>query len=184
MGFYLGTSVNVSGTWQNPYAISVNDAGTWRKIKQIYVRNAGTWQSVYEFWTIDPDTTYSSTVTFRSRQGTGTATGSFRWVATTDATFTSKGWWTRTQTTQQDSQTFTGDSGWLAGTSSSNANQAQGKMWIPTKSGTGNSGLISVPTLQAIGTDFGNTWYSRWNYSGEVTSFESSLNSVPADWIV
>lgn len=183
MGFYLGTSANVSGTWQTPYAISVNDNGTLRRVKEIYVNDAGTWRSVYQFWTIDPDTTYSAKATFTSRSNAyADATGYFRWVSTTDSTFTSKGWWTRTQTYQSDGG-FTGDSGWVAGTSSSNANQASGRMWLPTKSGTGNSGLISVPTLQAQGSHFGNTWYARWNFSGEVTSFNNSLNSVPADWI-
>jgi len=184
MGFYLGTSVNVSGTWQTPFAINVNDSGTWRKLKQIYVKDAGTWRSVYEFWTIDPDTTYSATATFTSRSNnTGTATGYFRWVATTDATYTSKGWWTRTQTYQADGS-FYGDSGWVAGASSSSANQALGYMHLPTKTSLGgNSSLISVPTLQAQGSHSGNNWYARWNYSGEVTTFNNSLNSVPADWI-
>jgi hypothetical protein len=184
MGFYLGTSVNVSGTWQTPFSINVNDSGTWRKLKQIYVNDAGTWRSVYEFWDIDPDTTYSANVTFTSRSNAGAnSTGFFRWVNTTDGTFTSKGWWTRTQVTQNDGGFFS-DTGWQAGATSTNANQAIGRMWLPTKTSLGgNSSLISVPTLQAQGSHFGNNWYARWNYSGEVTTFNNSLNSVPANWI-
>lgn len=184
MGHYLGISVNNSGTWTTPYAISVNDSGTWRKIKQIYVNDAGTWRSVYEFWTIDPDTTYSATATFTSRgNGSAYATGYFRWVDTTDATFTSKGWWTRTFVYQNDGP-FSSDTGWQAGSTTTNANQAQGKMWIPTKTSLGgNSSLISVPTLQAQGSHDGNIWYARWNYSGEVSTVNNVINSKPANWI-
>lgn len=184
MGFYLGTSVNNAGTWVTPYDISVYASGAWQGVKQVYVNDAGTWRSVYEFWPgIDADTTYSGNVTFTSRSNAGAnSTGFFRWVVTTDATFTSKGWWTRTQVTQNDGGFFS-DTGWQAGATATNANQAIGRMWLPTRSGTGNSGLISVPTLQAQGSHFSNNWYARWNYSGEVTSFNNSLNSVPADWI-
>lgn len=184
MGFYLGTSVNVSGTWRTPYDISVNVAGTWQGVKQVYVKQGGVWVSVYEFWPgIDADTTYSATATFTSRSNAGAySTGYFRWVVTTDATFTSTGWWTRTFVHQDDGN-FNSDTGWQAGSTNTSANQAVGKMWLPTPSGTGNSGLISVPTLQCSGSHFGSVWYARWNFSGEVTSFNNSLNSVPADWI-
>lgn len=183
MGYYLGTSVNNSGTWVTPYRISVNDAGTWRAIKQIYVNDGGTWRSIYEFYpSIADDTTYSASVTFTSRdsQSAG-ATGYFRWVNTTDATFTSKGWWTRTYV-YQSSGGFTSDTGWKAGASNTNANQAFAAMKLPTKSGTGNSGLISVPTLQAEGSHFSTIWYARWCYSGEVTTFNNSTTK-PSDWI-
>lgn len=184
MGFYLGTSVRNSGTWITPYDISVYATGAWRGVKQVYVKQGGVWVSVYEFWPgIDADTTYSGTATFTSRSNAGAyATGYFRWVNTIDATFTSKGWWTRTFVHQDDGN-FNSDTGWQAGGTNTSANQAVGQMWLPTKSGTGNSGLISVPTLQAQGSHFGNIWYARWNFSGEVTSFNNSLNSVPADWI-
>ena len=184
MGFYLGTSVKNAGTYVTPYDISVYSGGAWQGVKQIYVNDAGTWRSVYEFWPgIDADTTYSANVTFTSRSNAGAnSTGFFRYVVTTDATFTSLGWWTRTQVTQNDGGFFS-DTGWQAGSTATSANQASGKMWLPTRSGTGNSSLISVPTLQAQGSHFSNVWYARWNYSGEVTSFNNSLNSVPADWI-
>lgn len=184
MGFFLGTYVNNSGTWVTPYDISVYDGGAWRGIKQIYVNDAGTWRSVYEFWPgIDANSTYAATVTFTSRDNqSANSTGYFRWVTETDTTFTSQGWWTRTQVFQ-NSGSFFSDTGWQAGGTFTNANQASGRMWLPTPAGTGNSGLISVPTLQAQGSHFGNTWYARWNYSGEVTSFNNSLNFVPADWI-
>lgn len=186
MGYKLGLSVNNSGTWVTPYRISVNDAGTWRAIKQVYVNDGGTWRSIYEFYpAIADDTTYTARATYTSRSGNSAySDGYFRWVNTTDATFTSKGWWTRVVTYQYDGPVGPTDSGWVAGSASASANQASGKMWIPTASGTGNSGLISVPTLQAKGTNFSNTWYARWNYSGEVTTFNNSLNSFPSDWIV
>jgi hypothetical protein len=186
MGFYLGTSINNAGTYVTPYDISVYNGGAWQGVKQIYVNDAGTWRSVYEFWPgIDADTTYSANVTFTSRSFAGAnSTGFFRWVNTTDATFTSKGWWTRTQVTQNDGGFFS-DTGWQAGSTTTSANQAIGKMWLPTRTSLGgNSSLISVPTLQAQGSHSGNNWYARWNYSGEVTTFNNSLNSVPADWIV
>jgi hypothetical protein len=184
MGFYLGTSVNNGGTYVTPYDISVYDGGAWQGVKEVYVNDAGTWRSVYEFWPgIDADTDYSGTATFTSRSfGSAYSTGFFRWVVTTDATYTSLGWWTRTIVYQSDGG-FYSDTGWQAGSTTTSANQAIGKMWLPTRSGTGNSSLISVPTLQAQGSHFGNTWYARWNYSGEVTSFNNSANSVPADWI-
>lgn len=185
MGFYLGTSVNDAGTWVTPYDISVYAGGAWQGLKQIYVNDGGTWRSVYEFWPgIDPDTEYSGNVTFTSRNNEGAnATGYFRWITQTTDVFTSTGWWTRVEV-YQNSGGFYSDTGWQAGATATNANQAIGRMWLPTPSGTGNSGLISVPTLQAQGSHFGNNWYARWNYSGEVTSFNNSLNSVPADWIV
>lgn len=185
MGYYLGTSVNNSGTWVVPFRISVNDGGTLRAIKQVSINDNGTWRSVYEFYpAIADDTTYSATATYTSRDSSSAySTGYFRWVNTTDATYTSKGWWTRVFT-HQDSGNFNGDSGWVAGSATASANQAVGKMWLPTRSGTGNSSLISVPTLQAQGSNFSNTWYARWCYSGEVTTFNNSLNSVPSDWIV
>lgn len=185
MGFNLGIYVNNSGTWVNPYRITVNDAGTSRDIKQVYVNDGGTWRSAYEFYpAISDDTTYSATATFTSRDNApASATGYFRWVNTTDGTFTSKGWWTRV-TVYQASGGFNSDTGWVAGNCGTNANQAYGNMYVPTKSGTGNSSLFSVPTLQARGSHFSNNWYARWCYSNEVTTFNNSLNSYPSDWIV
>lgn len=184
-GYFLGVNVN-NGSWRTPYGIYVNDSGTWRQAKAVYVNDAGTWRQVYSFYPgINVNATFSSSANIysgtaycRGRDGSSSyATGYFQYTA-------DQGWWTRVFV-HQDSGGFNTDSGWNKGTTGSIwANQTYATLFVPTKPGSGNQSLFSVPTLEVAGYGSGGNYQGRWCYSGEVTSFgPQSQSSQPADWI-
>lgn len=170
MSYLLNLSVNDSGTWRTPHTIYVNNSGTWQQLNTAYINDNGTWRKVYERYNgILDDTEYTGTTTFTSRDGAGAqGQGWFKYVPGT-------GWWTRAWV-HQDSGGFTGDSGWVNGNSSSNANQADSCMIVPS-----SSTVFSVPVLQNQGDHYSGQWYARWCHTAEVSSV-NNVTSPPSDW--
>lgn len=172
MGYWRGLHAN-NGSWRTNQHVHIKDGGTWRDCKYVYIKDGGVWRKVFEYHhdLITEGTTYTSPEqNFHSRDGApAQGYGYFKFDTT-------NGWMTRSWV-HQDSGGFTADSGWITGSSSASANQADAKVCIPTKDSS-----HSVPIVMMQGDHYSGEWFCIWDYSGVITNVEDAT-SEPAGWI-